>query len=77
MAYRTSRPNTVFLVCVSSSPKQQSKSTQCSINWPHLEEGIRSANLPAIELKLRLTLRKELVEARNVLFFTLAGRPWG
>jgi hypothetical protein len=75
MAYRTPWPNTVFSVCVSSSPKEQSKSTQRSINWPHLEEGIRSANLPAIELELHLTLRKELVGARNVLFFTFAGQP--
>jgi hypothetical protein len=60
MAYRTSPPNPVLLVCGVSFLKQQSKGTQRSINWPHLEKGIKSANLqlPPVRLKLHLTVRK-------------------
>jgi hypothetical protein len=71
MAYRASPPNTVFLVCVVSFPKQQSKSTQRSINWPHLEDGFKSANLPVLQFKLHITLRKGTCAGKKFsLFFS-------
>jgi hypothetical protein len=77
MAYRTTTPNAVFLVCVVSFPKQQSKSTQRSVNWSHLEEGIKCAKLAALQLKLRLTLWKGTCGGKKFSLFSLADRPWG
>jgi hypothetical protein len=77
MAYRTSWPNTVYLVCVFSSPKQQPKSTQRSINWPYLEEEIKSANLPAMQLKLHLTLRKGTCGGKKFSLFYFRRPPLG
>ena len=48
MAHRQSvAANHCALVCVVSFPKQQSKCTQRSVSWPRLEEGLKSADLPA------------------------------
>ena len=61
----------VILVCVLSFTKQRTEFTQRSINWSHLEEWVKSANFPAMQLESRFEFFQMLKKTVHFIFYVL------